>query len=322
MTSPTAQHLALARARWNLLGDIDFIRHVENHVYVATHATGPVVLRLTDPSHRGVDALTAELDWVAALADAGVSVAAPVPSVLGSHVERLDDGASVFHAAVLRRAPGGPLRTPAAFTADVMRAWGELLGRMHAHTRRWTPQPDAPRRAAWRDDVGLALALHSVDAARDPVSAAFVERLRTLDAYDRSPDAYGLVHADLHHGNFFAHEGTLTAFDFDDSCYHWYAYDLATALLGLDTYLAERGAPEQMPRCRAQLLDGYARAHALPPPWIDRVDAFMAYRAGLLYHWVRTRIADGEFDDAALAWSERALPRFAARATGDGRRHV
>jgi Ser/Thr protein kinase RdoA (MazF antagonist) len=44
-------------------------------------------------------------------------------------------------------------------------------------------------------------------------------------------DGYGLLHTDLHHGNFFVDEGRITAFDFDDIGYNWFASDIAVLLL-------------------------------------------------------------------------------------------
>ena len=42
---------------------------------------------------------------------------------------------------------------------------------------------------------------------------------------------FGIIHADLHLGNFFFDGLKLTIFDFDDSCYHWFLYDLTIPIL-------------------------------------------------------------------------------------------
>ena len=68
-----------------------------------------------------------------------------------------------------------------------------------------------------------------------------------LDSLPKDDDCYGLIHADIHQGNFFVDENdNITIFDFDDCHYHWFAYDLAVPLFGLAISLrdncSERGA--------------------------------------------------------------------------------
>ena len=53
-----------------------------------------------------------------------------------------------------------------------------------------------------------------------------------MDTLRQESDAYGLVHADLHMGNFFVdHSGQMTVFDFDDCCFHWFGYDCAVSVV-------------------------------------------------------------------------------------------
>ncbi len=44
------------------------------------------------------------------------------------------------------------------------------------------------------------------------------------------PDRYGMVHGDLHHGNFLAEGSSITIIDFDGARENWFAAEIATAL--------------------------------------------------------------------------------------------
>jgi Ser/Thr protein kinase RdoA (MazF antagonist) len=62
------------------------------------------------------------------------------------------------------------------------------------------------------------------------VHERYAQALAWLEAKPASPDVYGIVHGDLHHGNFLADGECLTLIDFDASRYFWFSGDVATAL--------------------------------------------------------------------------------------------
>jgi Ser/Thr protein kinase RdoA (MazF antagonist) len=127
--------------------------------------------------------------------------------------------------------------------------------------------------------------------------------LRTLP---KSPDVYGLIHADLHHGNFFVEGHEITAFDFDDSCRHWLAYDLTPPLCSLIWAKEDMGAGLPDEEARSLFLDGYLRENPLPQSELDRLEGFMAYRAVLIYHWIKVAFRDGVLNEAEHGgWRKR-----------------
>ena len=111
---------------------------------------------------------------------------------------------------------------------------------MHRLTRAYHPPTRWHARPQWDDPIML------VDRAWLPQSEAtgcqkyaeIVDWCRTLPQDDVN---YGLIHFDVHAGNFFVDgAGTLTLFDFDDCHYNWFANDIAIVLFYMQSWC--RGA--------------------------------------------------------------------------------
>lgn len=302
---PSDLQLAEVRSRWGLAGEIRFLRRVANFVYASALDGRPVIVRLTEPNHRKRGEIEAELEWMSHLSDHGVRLARPIPSRGGALVEEIP-GEPSFHAAAFEWAPGSAL-SGSQLDARTLESWGAYLGRMHRATKLYRP---AAARADWDGDDIYRCAARSLDPKDRPAYDRMNELTAWLRGLPRPDDAYGLVHADLHRGNFFVDPAGITAFDFDDSCRHWFVYDLTAPLFSIMNAAEDEGMSLASGAARGHFLAGYQCEHSLPPEWLARLDAFMIYRAALVYLWIKTSIADGVFDEKGLVWCRRRLPEL------------
>ena len=71
------------------------------------------------------------------LAEERAPVAEPVPSVNGAYIELLEDG---FYATAQKEAPGDEMQKH-ILDLSVYEAWGRSLGKLHAASRRYQPDP-------------------------------------------------------------------------------------------------------------------------------------------------------------------------------------
>jgi Ser/Thr protein kinase RdoA (MazF antagonist) len=181
---------------------------------------------------------------------------------------------------------------------------------MHKATRLYRPAPSASTRSDWDGDDIYRSAARSLDPNDRPAYDRMNELIAWLRSLPRPQDAYGLVHADLHRGNFFVDPAGITAFDFDDSCRHWFVYDLTAPLFSILNAADDEGMSLEKGAARDLFLAGYASEQALPPEWRARLDAFMIYRAALVYLWIKTGLTDGIFDDKGLEWCRRRVPEL------------
>lgn len=211
------------------------LRHEHNTTFRVDAPGGPYLLRLNRSGVHDERTVASEMAWLSALAretDLGV----PLPATA-------DDGSFV----VIASAPGVPDPRPCVLlrwqpgrlvdrclTPTHLAAVGDLIGQLQVHALRWTP-PKAfvrPRVTTLTTDVRRASLSGPASAARgeiltraDEASAVvLVEQLvsspdgsvvtdalalvrRSTGALARTPQASGLIHADLHYENVLFHRG-------------------------------------------------------------------------------------------------------------------
>lgn len=262
------------------LADVEDLGGFESFVY-RCNGRG-TILRATHASHRGPDQLRAELEWIAALADDGGPVSRPLPDAHGALLTTVQD----FYVCEFETAPGRMI-TADDWGPELFRAWGEAMGHFHAHAQRFDP---VWRRIHWLDDDNFFIA-GKVPADESLVHEQMAAVHTGLTALPEDDALFGLIHCDLHAGNFFVDSGRLTFFDFDDACYCWFGYDAATVLFSAirqSWHESTRDAEQaEAVRFLPFFLDGYARnsdpAGLLPAHW----PLFLKLREISLYGVIR-----------------------------------
>jgi Ser/Thr protein kinase RdoA (MazF antagonist) len=104
-----------------------------------------------------------------------------------------------------------------------------------------------------------------------------------IDAIEKLPrdrNAYGLIHGDFNDGNFTVDytNGDITVFDFDDACYFWFVYELASAWEGGVGRIMFRPLNERkafMDHYFKQVMEGYNQENVLTDAWLERIPLFL-----------------------------------------------
>ena len=208
------------------------------------------------------------------------------------------------------RAPGRHIPR-SEWTADFLKAYGALLGRLHEHARRWRPGA-APQRPSW---LAPAYAHRAAEVRPDDQALveAVAEALAGLAIVPSGADEVGIVHGDLHTGNVLvADDGTITAIDFDDAVVGPYLYDLAIpifyAVAGRDGDAASRTTSFLEP-----FLAGFDRQAPRPDGGAAAVAACLAARQADLAVALYDGVADGRMAPAHLEYAERLRDAVMAR---------
>ena len=116
---------------------------------------------------------------------------------------------------------------------------------------------------------------------RLPLVYSRIQSLREeVGSLPKDRDSYGLIHADFNDGNFTVDydNGDITAFDFDDCCYFWFMYELASAWEGGIGRIMSAGLNKRrsfMDRYFDQVMLGYQRKNSLDEQWLDRLPLFL-----------------------------------------------
>lgn len=278
-----------AVSRYSLAADarVTFVRHGENTTYRLEAAGRQFALRINRPGYQTVAAIRSELAWMDSLRESGVPTPPAHAGPDGERIQVLDPNGRT--AVLLEWIDGTPLNH-----VDAVEPWrrlGELMARIHEHSRRWD-RPDWFTRPPWDaealvgdkprwgppDPEGL---LRPVD--REAVEACRMVVRERLAALGTDRDRYGLIHGDLGFENaLVCPDGRVAVIDFDDCGESWYLHELAVALYpydGTDGFDARRDA----------LVSGYRSVSTLPQELLDELPTFLMARRIATLGWVFSR---------------------------------
>jgi Ser/Thr protein kinase RdoA (MazF antagonist) len=250
-----------------------------------TWRAGDVILRLHRQGYHTKPEIASELAWLTALQDLpGLNAVRPIPGAQGFVTE-----IGTRHLVAFAPIAGKELQ-PGDDLARWFAPLGEITARLHLQSRQWTP-PDGFARKRWDIETILGPKPHWGDWRQaqglDPQGEALLTRATealadSLHAYGSGPETFGLIHADLRLANLMVDGDRLTAIDFDDCGFGWWAYDLAAALSFIET-------DPRLPDLITAWLDGYTRIAQLRPEDRAMIPSLIFLRRVLLTAWLATR---------------------------------
>lgn len=273
---------------------IHFIQHGENATFRVQAAHGQTfLLRVHRQGYHSKSAIIEEMRWLRRLVRDGFFVPNPVLSNgrrLVETVETADTGSR--NCTVLEwvhgRFIGKSVKPRHMFEV------GRLLAQFHNHTsnnkvihrRYWTAEGlvgETPKFGA----------LNQVKALSTSQRKVLLEARKTvftkLRKYEKKyPNRQGLIHADLHFGNFLSSGGRLGAIDFDDCGYGFFVYDLVIPYISLQRVLGTRKKSVLLEYKNA-LIEGYKTERK----WTNEDEALFPYlvaaRRIMMIGWLNSR---------------------------------
>jgi Ser/Thr protein kinase RdoA (MazF antagonist) len=266
------------------------VQDSENFVYRLEYGQPPrsYFLRLTHAKHRSFEQIAAELDFILYLAGRRYLASRPVRSRSGNLIETLETENALFHACVFEAAPGAHVEVASSdWGPHLFKEWGRSLATLHTLSRVYAPV--GHRRLSWDEDDVLVNARDYLPPAE---SSARRELGRVRDWLSGQPaggNEFGLIHGDFCRVNFHYERPYITVFDFDDSCYHWFVYDLVCALAP-----ASFRPAEERRAYRDWMIEGYGQVLQLDEAWKLNFDWLLRLRH-LYIFTLHLRNWDGEF---------------------------
>ena len=269
-----------AMLRYGIAEDrIHLLDGFESFMYEFERDGNAYILRIGHSLRRSIPMIQGEVNWINYLAAGGVPAARAILSENGKLVEPIDDGQGEHFLATAFVKARGQHPKRSEWTPRFFEAYGAMLGRMHALSKRYKPDPSTWR-PHWDDPIML-----EVERLLPPPEVIAVEKYRALTEHLRAlpwdADSYGLIHQDAHTGNLFADEaGNITLFDFDDCVYGWFIYDIAMVLFYAVPF-EQSGASSFTREFMPYFLRGYRRENQLDSAWLPE-----------LPHWLKLREID------------------------------
>jgi Ser/Thr protein kinase RdoA (MazF antagonist) len=170
---------------------------------------------------------------------------------------------------------------------------------MHKQTKNYQPETKY-KRLDWHEEELLNAELYQSDVPEQLMHQQELIK-KKLNALPVHQDNFGLIHSDIHNGNFHFHEGKIHVFDFDDCSYHWFASDLAIPLYYLIWSLERegvKGLDEYAAKFMREFIKGYETENILAPEEYETIPLFLKLRDLTLYNFFHKKYdlknADGQ----------------------------
>lgn len=191
-----------------------------------------LILRVSFLPDRKREDYIAELEYVRYLFENGASVSNVVSSKKGFLLEEITYDEHTFFVCMFVKAKGKLLvenhyqyREGVPLTEYYYNS-GKVLGKMHQLSKGYTP---VHRRHHLIDNYSGEYIDNLVPESFPLLKEKMVELLNTLQGLDTNQETFGMIHFDYNDGNYSIDfdTGQITVYDFDNSCFGWYMYDLA-----------------------------------------------------------------------------------------------
>jgi amicoumacin kinase len=259
----------------------------ENYVLEVYKKNCPYILRFTHSSHRTLEEVRSEIDWMKYLYEQGIRIPKVFPSIHSLFVEAIRAGDTFFYVTLTEKAKG----THVKISNDqdhrpLFYQIGKLIGKMHQVTKKYIPSNGIQSRPHWEEDDLLEIEKYIPNEQVDVIQNGkkIIEKVRNLS---KDSNVYGLCHTDIHSGNFFVDNGDICVFDFDDTMNCWFAHDIAIPIYYACLYgMKESGKKERTKfgnELFHSLMEGYRTEHNLDPDAIKTIPLFFQLRDITLY---------------------------------------
>jgi Ser/Thr protein kinase RdoA (MazF antagonist) len=272
-----------ALTHYNLLNpQLTFLGKSQNTTYRVDVSTGDrFLLRL----HRGIAAagdcfqtlwqepsiIQSELLWLNAIAhETELIIPQPVQNRLGEWVTTLtsEEGDPPISCTLLRWVPGNHLDGKP--TASQIYQLGQLMARLHQQSIGWPLPTNFNRPTHGVEQVESATVQLEVLVQNGIISAedyqvfreAATQVQKFIASLQQTPDTWGLIHADLHQGNYLLYNDEVRPIDFSRCGFGFYLYDIGESVGDIEVYL------------RPRFFEGYTSIRKLPEAYQSIVETF------------------------------------------------
>ncbi|SUM53571.1 homoserine kinase [Staphylococcus epidermidis] len=267
------------------LNNINIISEAENYVYEYSKNDQKYILKVTHTLRRSINYILGELEWINYLDSKGLNLSVPIRSLNGKYIEEIkcNNKSGCFLIRSYEKAPGKKVDKE-DWNEKLFYHIGQHMGKMHRFTKEYKVSDLKYKRQEWYEEDQLNLNKY-IPENQTIVLKKAEELMEKLKKLPTKKDDYGLVHADMHHGNFHLDNNEIITFDFDDIGYNWFINDISILLYNVLWYPAipYNNKEEFVGNFLNSFLDGYFNENTLSKLWLDSIPDFLKLRQILIY---------------------------------------
>lgn len=292
--------------------DVKKVGGFENYIFEYQKNNIDYIMRISHTLHRSIQQVESELDFVNFLANNHANVSIPILSINKRLVEIIASDEGFFIVTSYHKAKGSHVRKDTA-TDLFFENYGKTVGQFHRLTKYYQLLEGLEKRYEWNEDSLILDAEKYLPKADQVILEKLQLLLDYLNQLPKNKDNYGLIHTDVHMGNFYVFDNQLTVFDFDDCAYQWYVSDIAIALFYYVAFIDN----EEVKIAKAKdfmklFMKGYHRENKLDLDAFKQFPYFLKLREFILYIVIH-RSCNLETDE----WGKRFISLYRDRIIND-----
>ncbi len=194
-------------------------------------ATPKLILRFSPASKKSKREIEAEIHWTAYLNARRLPVNEIIRGASGNVCHELTVAGQLLYLVVFLRCMGTPLEY-SNWGSNHFAKLGTLAGQLHRSSRAFHDQV-TERFPHWHQHSKAAV-LHDLPDDQRQLPRILEKLLQRFNQLATGPEDYGIIHYDIHQGNYFIltdqPRHSLFLFDFEMTCQGWYLQDIAVIL--------------------------------------------------------------------------------------------
>ena len=206
----------------------------------------------------GKEDFLAETEYIRYLHDNGGNVGNIIDSLQGNLVEEINCIGHAFFVVLFDKAKG---KTFADNDYEYLKGvsiteyyfnCGKTLGRLHQLSKEYTP---THKRCDFFDKFSVEYIDKLIPNSYSLLKMKMFDLLKALGNLSKDQETFGMVHFDFNDGNYFIdfNTGQITVYDFDNSCFCWYLFDLASVWKNGTGWIQHEENSDK----RREFMDGY-----------------------------------------------------------------
>ncbi|MEO4055059.1 phosphotransferase [Solibacillus sp. CAU 1738] len=190
------------------------------------------ILRISYLNDRNLEDYLGELEYIQYLFNHGGSVSNVISSLNENILEKISCNGNTFFVSLFEKAKGKRLvennykyREGVEIT-EYYHNCGKVLGKLHQLSKEYTP---VHSRYNFFDKYNENYIDELIPDTLSLLKTKLKELIKTLKNFNRTEENFGMIHFDYNDGNYSIDfdNGQITVYDFDNSCFGYYMYDLA-----------------------------------------------------------------------------------------------
>ena len=277
------------------LGLLDYS---ENATYVSTHpkTNEKYILRVSRPNYHKKVEIESEVNWLETLHPLSkvFKVAKPIKGKNGKVIQSitLPHHDMEYYCTLFTYLEGERLDKANEYAlGKQFERIGEITAHLHKHSidyheaflgknrLTWDSESilgEHPKWGRWQDGKGITPEREKLFGE---VSLTIQKR---LEAFGKSKERFGLIHADLRLANLLVKQGQISVIDFDDCGFGWYLFDLGASLSFIEHY-------DCIPDLIDAWLKGYRKVRRCSQAEEKEIPTFIMMRRLQLIAWIGSR---------------------------------